>query len=120
MEHWLSQRVEGGLPILVYKRGMPVATGMIRDASRRGLFIATDYSDVRLNQTIELSFRFPERSERGHCTLSAHVVRTDDGGLGVDFDGVENDALTISELIACLQEQASTDLLAGRVRKQMH
>ena len=71
-------------------------------------------------QTIELSFRFPERSERGHCTLSAHVVRTDDGGLGVDFDGVENDALTISELIACLQEQASTDLLAGRVRKQMH
>jgi hypothetical protein len=48
------------------------------------------------------------------------VVRTDDGGLGVDFDGVENDALTISELIACLQEQASTDLLAGRVRKQMH
>lgn len=35
-------------------------------------------------------------------------------------DGVENDALTISELIACLQEQASTDLLAGRLRKQMH
>ena len=105
---------------MVDKRGMPVATGMIRDASRRGLFIATDYSDVRLNQTIELSFRFPERSVRGHCTLSAHVVRTEDGGLGVDFDGVENDALTISELIACLQEQASTDLLAGRVRKQMH
>lgn len=120
MEHRLSQRVEGGLPILVYKRGMPVATGMIRDASRRGLFIATDYSDVRLNQTIELAFRFPERSTKGHCTLSAHVVRTDDGGLGVDFEGVDNDGLTIAELVACLQEQASTDFLAGRFREHTH
>ena len=29
-------------------------------------------------------------------------------------------AMADDELIACLQEQASTDLLAGRVRKQMH
>lgn len=41
MEHRLSQRIEGELPILVYKRGMPVATGAIKDASRRGLFIGS-------------------------------------------------------------------------------
>ncbi|MBN7769064.1 PilZ domain-containing protein [Marinobacter daepoensis] len=119
MEHRLSQRVEGGLPILVYKRRMPVATGMIRDASRRGMFIATDYADVRLNQTIELAFRFPERTDQGHYTLSAHIVRTDDSGLGVDFDGIENNALIISELIAFLQQQSSTAFAAGYRRRQM-
>lgn len=117
MEHRLSKRVEGELPILVYKRGVPVATGMVRDISRRGLFISTDYSDVRLNQTIELAFRFPEWSSRGHCMLSAHVVRSGDGGLGLDFEGVDNDGLTITALIVCLQQQASSNFLTGRYRE---
>lgn len=106
MEHRLSQRIEGDLPILVYKRGMPVGTGEIRDASRRGLFIATEYTDVRLNQTIQLAFRFPDLPD-GHRTLSAHVVRRSDGGLGVDFDGADNDARTISELMIWLQDNVS-------------
>ncbi|MGC8118915.1 PilZ domain-containing protein [Marinobacter sp. VGCF2001] len=120
MEHRLSQRVEGGLPILVYKRGVPVATGVIRDASRRGLFIDTDYADVRLNQTLELAFRLPGRAEQGHCSLSAHVVRTDNRGLGVDFDGADNDALSISELIATLERQTADNQLAGCSRKKRH
>ncbi|MBW7469863.1 PilZ domain-containing protein [Marinobacter sp. M216] len=99
MEHRLSKRVPGKLGLLVYKRGMPVATGQIRDASKRGLFIATDYSDVQLNQTLEIEFRFPEREERHFRRLKAHVVRISDKGLGVDFDGVENDTFTISSLL---------------------
>ena len=60
MEHRLSKRIFGKLGLLVYKRGLPVATGQIRDASKRGLFIATDYTDLQLNQTVELEFRFPD------------------------------------------------------------
>lgn len=105
MEHRLSQRIVGELPILVYKRGMPVATGQIQDASRRGLFIVTDYSDVRLNQTIELAFRYPEQRGQGHRVLTAHVVRRSGAGLGVDFDGVDNDALAVAELLSWLQDQ---------------
>lgn len=105
MEHRLSQRTEGELSILVYKRGIPVAIGQIQDASRRGLFIATDYNDVRLNQTIELAFRYPEKHGRGHRVLAAHVVRRSSSGLGLDFDGVDNDAITVAELIDWLQSQ---------------
>jgi|TARA_R110001592_G_scaffold17015_1_gene72143 hypothetical protein len=103
MEHRLSKRVQGKLGLLVYKRGMPVATGQIRDASKRGLFIATDYTDVQLNQTVELEFRFPDTQEKRFRRLKAHVVRKSDRGLGVDFEGVENDSFTISSLINWLK-----------------
>ena len=103
MEHRLSKRVQGKLGLLVYKRGMPVATGQIRDASKRGLFIATDYTDVQLNQTVELEFRLPDTQEKRFRRLKAHVVRKSDRGLGVDFEGVENDSFTISSLINWLK-----------------
>lgn len=102
MEHRLSKRIPGRLGLLVYKRGMPVATGQIRDASKRGLFIATDYTDVQLNQTVELEFRFPHKQEKQFRRLTAHVVRKSANGLGVDFEGVENDSFTVASLIQWL------------------
>ncbi len=104
MEHRLSKRILGKLGLLVYKRGLPVATGQIRDASKRGLFIATDYTDVQLNQTVELEFRFPDRKENAFRRIRAHVVRKCDNGLGVDFEGVDNDGFTITALLSWLQK----------------
>ncbi|WP_417566642.1 PilZ domain-containing protein [Marinobacter sp.] len=119
MEHRLSKRVQGKIGLLVYKRGMPVATGQIRDASKRGLFIATDYTDIQLNQTVELEFRFPEQQERNVRRLKAYVVRKSDKGLGVDFDGVENDSFAISSLMQWLNKHAiSMDYTPAR--RQAH
>ncbi|CAN0606376.1 MULTISPECIES: PilZ domain-containing protein [Marinobacter] len=104
MEHRLSKRILGKLGLLVYKRGLPVATGQIRDASKRGLFIATDYTDVQLNQTVELEFRFPDRKENAFRRIKAHVVRKCDNGLGVDFEGMDNDGFTITALLSWLHK----------------
>ncbi|GGY76985.1 PilZ domain-containing protein [Marinobacter zhanjiangensis] len=102
MEHRLSKRTDGKLGLLIYKRGMPVATGQIRDASKRGLFIATDHTDIQLNQTLEIEFRFPDKQQNQCRRLKAQVVRKTDNGLGVDFDGVENDDFTIAALVQWL------------------
>nr|BBJ04047.1 hypothetical protein YBY_18960 [Marinobacter nauticus] len=110
MEHRLSQRIEGELPILVYKRGMPVATGQIQDASRRGLFVATDYADIRLNQPIQLAFKLPDQGQDCHRVLNAHVIRRSSGGLGLGFDGTDNEVDVIAELVQWLQSQS---LLTG-------
>jgi hypothetical protein len=104
MEHRLSKRILGKLGLLVYKRGLPVATGQIRDASKQGLFIATDYKDIQLDQTVELEFRFPDKKEKAFRRIRAHVVRKCEHGLGVDFEGVENDGFTISALLTWLQK----------------
>lgn len=99
MEHRLSKRTDGKLGLLIYKRGMPVATGQIRDASKQGLFIATDHTDIQLNQTLEIEFRFPDKQDNQFRRLKAQVVRKSDNGLGVDFDGIENDDFAVSALL---------------------
>ena len=98
MEHRLSKRVQGKISLLIYKRKVPVATGHIKDASRQGLFIATDYNDIQLNQTVEIEFHLPDRQENPFRKLKALVVRKTDNGLGVDFDEVENDSFAIASL----------------------
>lgn len=82
---------------------MPVTTGQICDASKQGLFIATDYTDVQLNQILELEFGFPYKQEIQVRRLKAQVVRKSDNGLGVDFDGVGNDRFIISSFIQWLE-----------------
>lgn len=107
MEHRQSERFGGELPILLYKRGMPVATGSVRNASRRGLFIATDYSDVRINQALRLGFRLAGDRSGRHYSLKTHVVRVDGDGLGVDFEGVNDEAQAIADLVIWFQAQGS-------------
>ncbi len=99
MEHRLSKRIPGKLKLLIYRRGMPVATGQICDASRRGLFIDTDYLDIQLNQTLEIEVQCPEKSEKRFIRLKAFVVRKIDKGLGLDFGEINGDASSISSLM---------------------
>lgn len=119
MEHRMSERKDGKLGLLVYKRGMPVATGQVRNASKQGLFIATDYTDVELNQTLELEFRFPDKRKEQFHRLKAHVIRKSDDGLGVDFEGMEaeNDNFTLSSLIRWLKKQP-VSMTSSSIRRQ--
>lgn len=104
MEHRLSKRIPGRLGSLLYKRGMPVATGQIRDASTKGLFLATEYGGAQVDETVELEFRFPKRNERTFRRLIARVVRKTDKGVGVEFEGDRNDSFTIAYLLHWLQQ----------------
>ncbi|NMT63615.1 PilZ domain-containing protein [Marinobacter orientalis] len=104
MEHRLSKRTNGKLGVLVCKRGMPVATGQIRNASNRGLFIVTDYTDVQLNQALDIEFHFPDKQEKQFRQLKGLVVRKSENGIGIDFDGVENDSFTILSLLEWLKQ----------------
>lgn len=119
MEHRLSKRVPGKLGLLIYKRRIPVATGQIKDASKQGLFIATDYDDIQLNQTVEIEFHLPDRQGNRYRKLKAHVVRKADNGLGVNFDGVENDSFTIALLMQWL-ERHHMQRRHFSVRRQAH
>lgn len=110
MEHRLSKRMTTNLDLLVYKRGMPVATGKIRDASRKGLFILTDYTDVQLNQELEIELRIPDCPEQLLRRIRAQVVRKTGSGLGVDFEEVENDIFTLSSLLEWLQRYRTPEI----------
>ncbi len=122
MEHRLSKRITADLDLLVYRRGMPVATGKIRDASRKGLFILTDYTDVQLNQELEIELRIPDCPEQLLRRIRALVVRKTGSGLGVDFEDAENDIFTLASLMDWLQRYRTPEIrdYQPRPRKLMH
>ncbi|MCH8497603.1 MAG: PilZ domain-containing protein [Marinobacter sp.] len=85
MEHRQSKRIPAQLALLVFKRGVPIATAWLSDISRDGGFISTGYDDIELNQTLEVEFRLPQPGQSTR-RLRAMVVRRDEDGLGVVFD----------------------------------
>ena len=52
MEHRHHQRVPVDIRAFIYQRGLPVATGRICNASRRGFFIETDYRELQAYQRV--------------------------------------------------------------------
>ncbi|WP_336366491.1 PilZ domain-containing protein [Marinobacter sp. C2H3] len=107
MEHRLSKRIPADLSLIVMKRGLPVAVGAVCNASRRGVFIATDYDDVGLNQVLELEPFTPDDSPReAPIRLKGQVVRKCREGIGLEFDGAENDIVGIAEFLHWLRTRA--------------
>lgn len=114
MEHRHSTRLDGKLFALVYKRGLPVASGHVTNASQRGLFITTEYDDVALNQPIEVELCYPGRPGR----LKAYVVRKDGKGLAVDFENTDRNLLEIARLLEWVREQQARQWIYEPVRRQ--
>lgn len=89
MEHRCSERVDIDLRAAVYKRGLAVATGRIRNSSKQGLFLETRYCDVNLLQKLSIEVIVhpaPQQSER--YEVQAIVVRKSVDGLGLELESI--------------------------------
>src|SRR5690625_6069075 len=71
VEHRHRHRVPAFLDVLIYQGGVPAAAGTVRNVSRDGLFINTDFDAVGVNQQVDL-----ERSEEHTSELQSrgHLV----------------------------------------------
>ncbi|MFM7785964.1 MAG: PilZ domain-containing protein [Gammaproteobacteria bacterium] len=86
MEHRLHPRVPTDIGMLLYNRGVPVATGRIRNASRGGLLIETGYADLREFQSLEFEFCAREQRPPLRHRVGAHVLRRVQGGVALEID----------------------------------
>lgn len=93
MEHRQSKRIPASVKLLVYKRGVPVATGRITDASRQGLFIHTGFDEVSVNQMLEVEFGLSGPPECHHQRLEAMVTRKTEDGLALELGGLDQTQL---------------------------
>src|SRR5690625_7528724 len=75
VEHRHRHRVPAFLDVLIYQGGVPAAAGTVRNVSRDGLFINTDFDAVGVNQQVDLEFSLPAGGEPQSRRLSA-VVRS--------------------------------------------
>jgi hypothetical protein len=74
------------MKLLLYKKGLPVAIGCIRNISRRGLFVETDCVDIHAHQLLEVEL-LPRTSEPvDRCRFHTRVVRRSAQGIGLEVD----------------------------------
>lgn len=92
MEHRKTKRVPAQIHVLLYQRGLPAAVAMVRNISKCGMFVATDFDDIDINQKVDVEFRLDgESTERSqHQWVGAQVVRKTDFGLALECDDDSN------------------------------
>ena len=107
MEHRHHVRIPVGLKTLIYRRGVPVATGCIRDASQRGLFIETECRELLAHQRAQCELRIgAEQQAGGLRRVSVSVVRCSPEGAGVELD--EGDGPVAQAMLAFLRQCGGT------------
>lgn len=102
MEHRYHARMDADIPMLIYRWGVPVATGRMRDASRSGVFVRTSYAELRPNQHLEIEFPVSDTGDREMRRLRAHVRRCEQSGVAIEMD--DRDDAVASSMRALLRQ----------------
>lgn len=119
VEHRYSQRIKSDSRVVIYERGMPVATGRVLNSSRYGFFVETNHPVAR-NYPLEIELLDRQRRATGKSThgsrMKCFVVHTRGNGFGVE---VNEDHLNEFSAIAAMRasagqlEMASAAILSG-------
>jgi hypothetical protein len=113
MEHRYSERVPTRVKLKIYSHGVPVAIGVVRDACREGMFVETDYTELRHYQTVECEFRLDGEDPPVRHRVCAHVLRKASSGIALELDETDRDA---GAEMACMLRDAALMLAAGARR----
>ena len=89
MEHRLYPRIPVDVAMLIYRRGLPVATGRIRNASRGGFLVETGYEDLREYQSLEVEFCAVATPQPVRHRVAAHVCRRGADGVALEVDDLD-------------------------------
>lgn len=105
MEHRHHQRVPVDIRTFIYRRGLPIATGRMRNASRRGFFIETDYGELQAHQRVLCELHAAGRAGGEPRRVSVCVVRCSPEGAAVELD--EGDGPLATAMIASVLQPAA-------------
>lgn len=107
MEHRYSQRLKNDSRVVIYERGMPVATGRVLNSSRYGFFVETNHPVVR-NYPLEIELLDRQRraisKSAQSSRLKCFVVHAQEHGFGVE---VNEDHLNEFSAIAAMRAHAN-------------
>ncbi len=93
MEHRCSERVTTDLKVLIYKLGVPVAIGRLKNGSKLGFFVETDFADINVLQPLDIEVLLqqgPQNLERYKYTT--RVIRKAEAGLGLELEHMSVEA----------------------------
>ena len=93
MEHRCSERVDTDVRVLIYKSGTPQAIGRIKNGSKYGFFVETDFDDINIFQALDVEILLPQvSSQASRHKYAARVIRKSGNGLGLELELVSRDS----------------------------
>jgi len=93
MEHRCSERHTADIKILIYRYGIPVAIGRIKNGNRYGLFIESDLADVHPLQQLGIEILVDRNAQKiQRYKFESIVVHTNGHGFGLELDALTEEA----------------------------
>lgn len=86
MDRRSGSRASAELTALVFRHGLAVLVGRVRDLSLFGLYLHIDGPPLPKHSLIELGFSVGGSGAHHHVRLPAMVARTEPRGMGLIFD----------------------------------
>jgi|GEM_PF-609360 len=112
MEHRYSKRINANIQTMIYKYGLPVAIGRVRDTSRQGIFIDCEPDTAVLNQPLEIELFLHGRRMEKFGRFKCFVVRKEIQGVGLClFDDCQSSYVQCTEYI--LAKQKASTAISG-------
>jgi hypothetical protein len=92
MEHRYSDRLSANLNIVIYKKNLLVAMGVVKNMGSEGVFIESGFADLSANQPLEIEFLASDKSASDKSMygnrFKAVVVHRTEMGFGVEIEDV--------------------------------
>jgi len=86
MEHRCHQRFPVRLEVLIHLRDGASCRGVVRNASRSGVFVETRFPRLHAHQQLALEFRLRDGPVRKGCRVDAYVLRCAGNGVALEID----------------------------------
>jgi hypothetical protein len=86
MEHRYSGRSQSDLKIVIYKKNILMAMGIIRNIGNEGVFIETRFNELAVNQPLEIEFFSRDTKILKDRRFKALVVHRSANGFGAEID----------------------------------
>lgn len=88
MEHRCTERTASEVKILIYKHNHPIAIGRVKNGSRSGVFVETDFFDVDCEHQLKLEI-LPNKNNAAklqRIEMKAIVIHKTGKGFGAEVD----------------------------------
>ncbi|MFO1387679.1 hypothetical protein [Cellvibrio sp.] len=111
MEHRCTERITGDLKVLIHRYNQPIAIGRIKNGSRLGVFVETEFADIGCEQQLRLEIVANRQYRQPLITMNALVIHKTEKGFGaeLDLDSFEQNDLFMKMLRGDFSTSASVD-----------
>lgn len=88
MEHRCTERITSELKILIYKHNYPIAIGRVKNGSRSGIFVETDFVDVDCEHHLKFEVLVSRNNtaKLQRIEMKAIVIHKTGKGFGAEVD----------------------------------